>query len=930
MNVVLQSLLENLKSDETKRSAQLASELDTLDCVNQIFSPATDSITDLHAMFTDAYKLSPGEELDPSYYEEQEGNQEEETVDDAAEDDDDGNEPLNAHLDKWPQAVDVMGLDSATVDGLYNGASTNSTFVSCMGWANKFVLQRQVNSDLRCTKLADSTVSTLQYLAARMEEYVEDPVSNPGIVERMLIVQAECKKEQKRLINLSAQQRYREQERNRTKECGSVDAGARFLESPSWDNIDVKSIGPITREHLLQIANDVLTSGWISMASVRAMGYSDAKKSHRADILQRQILSCLPLLVLTRPRSRHKYLVDGVHLPGPFVASVLAGDEHKPASMETVVDATKKTLQKEAATWNAHAAEEYNELAWLDPSSAAVQHPEVHQPNETTSTVLKDNPGLVGQMHTILERFGTKAADARRRDDKSYTIGISCRKMREYLHSMYDLTIGHVTAWRMYQPARVTDTRSVHDGGRHGVMDVSTTKVKNNQFVTPHVRGIWCAAKARNWKERITDFHLRGWLVAYYSLDNLARTPCIVDAASQMYARNRGHVLKGDERDWYDHNNAVAKKLLLEVTGIVECQPPQNSSIMTDELGRPRLPRPRPVAMYDYCRGVPQLVSGTQEYMHWADFEQSYLANPIEKRAAIIICCQDNGSGFDPTSRLGAYYACKFAEKYATVKAIGQISPAAGESTINHEVEREWSQHRISIVGQRLGQAFMGGRKAPALEEYGPFYESVVKEVKDIWEANVNISETGDEIRAPRVEHVKPMSQAEVAEALRVKRFFMGDSQSFINSEKNKDIKDLMVECNKRIIQVPNEWFYYKKDTDLAALFGPSKRPLLPERSTCADGKLHYDTHLQQKEKYKTSPQVSYEKPKLKGIEKDLECCQSTFRFMSEIKHHWMLVHNGTRPATKRKRGEAVPFKRRVAPRPSPRSEVQLISVVDH
>ena len=62
MNVVLQSLLDNLKSDETKRSAQLTSELFTLHSVYQIFSPATDSITDLHAMFTDAYKLSPGED----------------------------------------------------------------------------------------------------------------------------------------------------------------------------------------------------------------------------------------------------------------------------------------------------------------------------------------------------------------------------------------------------------------------------------------------------------------------------------------------------------------------------------------------------------------------------------------------------------------------------------------------------------------------------------------------------------------------------------------------------------------------------------------------------------------------------------------------------------------------------------------------------
>ena len=50
-------------------------------------------------------------------------------------------------------------------------------------------------------------------------------------------------------------------------------------------------------------------------------------------------------------------------------------------------------------------------------------------------------------------------------------------------------------------------------------------------------------------------------------------------------------------------------------------------------------------------------------------------------------------------------------------------------------------------------------------------------------------------------------------------------------------------------------------------------RPLLPKRSTASDGKLHYDTYLQQQEKYKHKEQTTYAVPNLKGQEKNLQCC---------------------------------------------------------
>ena len=258
----------------------------------------------------------------------------------------------------------------------------------------------------------------------------------------------------------------------------------------------------------------------------------------------------------------------------------------------------------------------------------------------------------MGNIRTTLERFGEQAAQSRRRDDKTHTIGVSCRKVRELLHKEFSIDLSHITVWRRYTPSRSTDSRPVRDGGRYSLLEVSTFQVNNDQFVTPHPRGRWCAANNRNLKEWLTDLHLKGHNVWYVSWDGLARTPLVVDAYSHMCSRkNRGITNKGDGHKNYDHNQAVMKKLLMEVTGIVFCKPPNEAFELLDELGRKRLPRPKTKYMFDYCRGVPLLVSGTAEALHWADMEASMKALIPEHGAPdFMVICGDNGPGYDPTT----------------------------------------------------------------------------------------------------------------------------------------------------------------------------------------------------------------------------------------------------------------------------------------
>ena len=90
-----------------------------------------------------------------------------------------------------------------------------------------------------------------------------------------------------------------------------------------------------------------------------------------------------------------------------------------------------------------------------------------------------------------------------------------------------------------------------------------------------------------------------------------------------------------------------------------------------------------------------------------------------------------------------------------------------------------------------------------------------------------------------------------------------------------------------------------------------------PERKTCNDGKLHYTTYLEKKDKCKEVPQGQAQTPALKGTEQQLACCDRTFRFRSQLDRHTAICHSTwhkRKPksaAPKRKRGKKKPRRSR-------------------
>ena len=208
--------------------------------------------------------------------------------------------------------------------------------------------------------------------------------------------------------------------------------------------------------------------------------------------------------------------------------------------------------------------------------------------------------------------------------------------------------MSEATIWGMFRTSRTTCVRTVRAGGRYNLIDSSATVVKNSQFVSSHVRGHWCASRIRVAMELAADLHNQGHKVAWWAIDNMARIPLIVDATSQVYARNRGHTMRGDGRKFYDHHIAVGTKMLMEVTGIVMCQGTDGVPLK-DQFDRQRLPRPRAIHMEVFIRGVPDLPSGCTQRLHWDNIESAYLSLAEDDRPEFLFISVDNGSGFDPT-----------------------------------------------------------------------------------------------------------------------------------------------------------------------------------------------------------------------------------------------------------------------------------------
>lgn len=552
------------------------------------------------------------------------------------------------------------------------------------------------------------------------------------------------------------------------------------------------------------------------------------------------------------------------------------------------------------------------------------------EPEKKVSTLkkLKQYPQLIEHVKEILKQHGEQCADPQRRNDKTFTMGIGTRRMREFLHNTYGEDLGHTTVWRLYKPTRMTDNRSLMEGGRHNLIDASTSRVRNSQLVKPHARGAWCAANIRSVNELAVDLSLRPRPIrmTLFAMDDLARFPLVVDAGSHLYARNRGYTLTGDYRNFYDHNQAVSRKLLMQTTGIVEVVPPETASVIDDEHNRPRYPRCCPKGMTNFLRGVPLLTKDTGQYVHWQDKHSVLDAIPEDEMPEAAFWITDNGCGCDPLDETNQYNLGRTVDKYNLLFA-GHGTYAANHSSQNTYIERPWSQHKKAIIGQRFGQSFLGGRVAPTADQMEGLFKSAAQEVADCWDATVNVCQKGDVITAPHSQYCGPLSESEVTEALDIKAVLSTSSKGFIELEKNKKVKDYVRELNGRTVQTLNcVWVFSKEMTEekLIELFGPTKQPFQPETFTDEAGQRHHLSFLQLKEKYKTTPQVTFEPPALQGTEKYIKCCQRIFRFQAQADRHYAICHSrGRKPKSKRKRPQKVPFFKRAV-----RRRVQAPSVV--
>ena len=150
----------------------------------------------------------------------------------------------------------------------------------------------------------------------------------------------------------------------------------------------------------------------------------------------------------------------------------------------------------------------------------------------------------------MLKMHGVNTAEKKRRDDKTHAIDDGKRRIHEMLHNEHNEDVSHVSIWRFFKCARVTDRWSARDGGRHSFLDASTTTVRNSQFVNPHVRGQWCAAQVRDLHEAFSDrSHRLKETCVCIAIDTLVKLPCVIDATIHLFTRNRGHTMSGDSRN---------------------------------------------------------------------------------------------------------------------------------------------------------------------------------------------------------------------------------------------------------------------------------------------------------------------------------------------------------------------------------------------
>ena len=346
----------------------------------------------------------------------------------------------------------------------------------------------------------------------------------------------------------------------------------------------------------------------------------------------------------------------------------------------------------------------------------------------------------------------------------------------------------------------------------------------------------------------------------------------------------------------------------MTVSGVVVCmhddEEDKTKLKCKDLLGRDSWKRALPMYMADFlrCPYKPKQYGMNECEQHWKDLTTAYEALP-EPRPTVFVVCSDNGNSYSPHHALNLYYADVFMKKYPLVVLTILCSFAPGQSAKNHEIERMWAQHKKDFPGQRFGILILDFElRAPKDEdECIAVIRQGAREMKQLFEKNVNVCENKDSKCSPEVRYVEPPTEQELIQNESIHTFFMSNKRGTTEDPKFAALKTQCKDINDRSFSSMYQTLLWRDHLENRSVrkeyFGESEKPLEPEVCTelSSKGVIHYTTFEQLQNKYyKTGIKQAEDPMRCPRDEKDggiRVCCGKVFLFESEKRRHIVACH---------------------------------------
>ena len=212
-------------------------------------------------------------------------------------------------------------------------------------------------------------------------------------------------------------------------------------------------------------------------------------RSARQNVIA-SILDLFPVVSVHVHKSSTTFLVDGVQ-PPEFVFEAMSNDEPvqtcRTSREAEFREEWEKSLESENDMWEKMMDPERSSEIEIEFATDIFNEDRIGR-EDHECVILKKHPGLLKAITDILEKHGTSYAHSRRRNDKIYHTGVSCRAMSRYLFGEYDIDVSPVTIWRLFTH-RKNDKRTVRSGGSYGFIHTELVAKQNSQFCRDNVIG---------------------------------------------------------------------------------------------------------------------------------------------------------------------------------------------------------------------------------------------------------------------------------------------------------------------------------------------------------------------------------------------------------------------------------------------------------